>query len=584
MSTLSPATPTASDMLKELLKQAHAGQPLWLPDVREAFAGSEDGTQLVLRLKSFDGKTRDFEHRLPRWQDDAERTLVRDYLCATIYNTMAVCGGCKMDFFVDLNEEESIALLREVEHGFQITASERRGLGKVVNIANRMGKAFGERRFSFTICDIADYSIESEKDDGRLPLADTLRGLRREAERANCVGVDVGGTDIKLAASKYGRLVAVKEYDWNPAAYSTVAQIIEPILLLTRLMRACIAADGADEALVRALRKDATDAEMAETVAAAEARFDANVLDAVGVSFPDIVLRDRIVGGETPKTDGVRRNPDVDYEAEFARLGALKDRLLPLCRGEGRCHIANDGNIAAFTAAMELACGGASDAVARGVVAHSLGTDLGTGWLNASGEVPQLPLELYDAWVDLGSLSAAALSPEDLRSTRSENSGLPGARRYLGQAAAYRLAYALDPRLLDGFTEETDGVLRIRTQPEDLRKPCLEHLMQKASEGEGSAGEIFRQIGRHLAIVSREMEYLLQPETDTRFLYGRFVKAERCFALLREGCAETAPHIRLENGGEDLANTPLMRRLAEREDVTVAQFAQAVGSIYFALT
>ena len=576
--------PTASDMLKEMLKQAHAGQPLWLPDVREAFAGSEEGVRLVLRLKSFDGKTRDFEYRLPRWQDDAERALVRDCLCAAIYNAMAVCGGWEMDFFLNLNEKGPVDLLREIERIFRDSASERRGLGKVLCTANRMGNAFGEKQFSFSIYDMKDYSAESGKHtDGSL-LADTLRGLCREAEHANCVGVDVGGTDIKLAASKYGRLAAVKEYDWNPAAYSTVDQIIEPILLLTRLMRACIAVDGADEALIRALRRDATDAEMAEAVSAAEVRIDADVLDAVGVSFPDIVLRDRIVGGETPKTGGVRRNPNVDYETEFARLGALKDRLLPLCRGEGRCHIANDGSIAAFTAAMELACGGASDAVARGVVAHSLGTDLGTGWLDARGKVPQLPLELYDVWVDLGSLSAAALPPEDLRSTRSENSGLPGARRYVGQAAAYRLAYELDPRLLDGFTEERDGVLRIRTQPEDLRKPCLEHLMQKASEGDPNAEEIFRQIGRHLAVVSRELGYLLHPETDTRFLYGRFVKSERCFALLREGCAEIMPHICLENGGEELADTPLMRGLAERQDVTVAQFAQAVGSIYFALT
>ena len=30
--------------------------------------------------------------------------------------------------------------------------------------------------------------------------------------------------------------------------------------------------------------------------------------------------------------------------------------------------------------------------------------------------------------------------------------------------------------------------------------------------------------------------------------------------------------------------TPLMQALAERPDVTVAQFGQAVGAIYFALT
>jgi hypothetical protein len=107
--------------------------------------------------------------------------------------------------------------------------------------------------------------------------------------------------------------------------------------------------------------------------------------------------------------------------------------------------------------------------------------------------------------------------------------------------------------------------------------------MRAAAGGDPGAGEVFRQIGRNLAVVSRELDYLLHPETDARWLFGRFVKSERCFALLREGFAEGAPRLRLENGGDALAETPLMRQLAARADATVAQFAQAVGAIYYAL-
>lgn len=576
--------PTASDMLKELLKKARAAQPLWLSGVRAAFEEAADGTPLVLRLRSFDGKTREFKLRLPRWDNADERDLVRDYLCATVYNAMSVCGGYELCFLIDPDEKAAVDLLNELPLLFQISQSQRHGLGKVVSIANRMGHAFGEKGFSFTIADIKDYKASvAAHVNTRTSLADTLRSVCTQAQSANCVGVDVGGTDIKLAASVRGRLVAVKEYDWNPAAFRTAEELIAPIMLLTRLMRACIAAGGAEGALARALNKDANAEEMAHAVAETEARLDTDVLDAVGVSFPDIVLHDRIVGGETPKTGGIRRNSTVDYETEFAKLGTLRDRLLDLCRGKGNCCILNDGSMAAYTAAMELACGGTPEAVAQGVVAHSLGTDLGTGWLDAHGNIPQLPLELYDTWLDLGSFPSAALPPEDLRSTRNENSGLRGARRYLGQSAAYRLAWELDPRLLDGFVEEKCGVLRIVTEPDDLRKPCLEHLMQKATAGDTVAEEIFRQIGRNLAEVSRELNHLLHPETDIRFLFGRFVKSEHCFALLREGFAEGMPQIHLENGGEDLANTPLMRQLAQRPDVTVAQFAQAVGALYFAL-
>ena len=98
-----------------------------------------------------------------------------------------------------------------------------------------------------------------------------------------------------------------------------------------------------------------------------------------------------------------------------------------------------------------------------------------------------------------------------------------------------------------------------------------------------AAEEIFRRIGRHLAQVNREMDFILHPETQTRYLYGRFVKRARCFALIREGCAEVLPGLRLVAADENLACSPLMRQLAQREGVTVAQFGQAVGAIYFAL-
>ncbi len=573
-------------MLRDMLITARAGQPLWLPDVRASFAAEADGAPLMLRLRSFDGKTRTWEHRLPRWHDGEERALVRDYLCATIYNTLSTCGGDALYLYADTADADVSALLAELPELFQMDAPRRCGLGKVVSIAERMSRAFGGDGFAFRVCALREFVPVSPEPE-RMPggLAPRLRALCDAAAGKNLVGIDVGGTDIKLAASKQGRLVAVKEYDWNPALFTTAEEIAAPILLLARLMRACIASDGTDEMLARALRKDASEAEMEAAVAAAEEKLDVGVLDAVGLSFPDIVLHDRIVGGETPKTDGIRRNRAVDYKTEFAGLSALRERLLPLCRGAGRCRIVNDGNIAAFTAAMELACGGADARIAHGVFAHSLGTDLGTGWLDARGAIPQMPLELYDLWLDLGSAPSAALPPADLRSTRNENSGLPGARRYMGQAAAYRMAYELDPRLLDGFTEEKNGVLRIRTAPEDLRKPCLEHLMRCAGDGNAAAQEVFRRIGENLAVVSREAEYLLRTGTDARFLFGRFVKSERCFELLCEGFSRGgAGNVTLENGGGDLAETPLMRQLAQREDVTVAQFAQAVGGFYFALT
>ena len=99
--------------------------------------------------------------------------------------------------------------------------------------------------------------------------------------------------------------------------------------------------------------------------------------------------------------------------------------------------------MAAFTAAMELSAEEKPAALQDGLIAHTLGTDLGTGWLQCDGSIPPFPLELYDLILDVGNLPASSVPPEDLRSIRNENSGLPGARRYLGQSAAFRLAQEL---------------------------------------------------------------------------------------------------------------------------------------------
>ena len=108
--------------------------------------------------------------------------------------------------------------------------------------------------------------------------------------------------------------------------------------------------------------------------------------------------------------------------------------------------------------------------------------------------------------------------------------------------------------------------------------------MRMAEAGDADACAVFREIGASLAAVTREMQFLLRPETDARYLFGRFVKRPGVFALLKEGFCGSIPWIDLIPSDEGLANTPLMRALAALPSVTVAQFGQAVGSMYFALT
>ena len=239
--------------------------------------------------------------------------------------------------------------------------------------------------------------------------------------------------------------------------------------------------------------------------------------------------------------------------------------------------------MAAYTAAMELAHSERATLVQNGVFAHSLGTDLGAGWLNAAGEIPEYSLELYDSIVDLGSWVSRDYAPDDLRCVRNENSGLCTVRRYLGQAGVFRMAWNAEPALLDGFTVRDGDKLLIRSAPEDMRKPCLEHIMAKAEQGDAAAEGIFRAVGRALAHMTAEAALLLEPETDMRFLFGRFVKRRRCFEQICEGFAVVLPGVTLAAADSGLACTPLMRQLDAMPDVTVAQFGQAVGAVYYGL-
>lgn len=580
-----------SSVLNLWLAEAKADSPVWLDEVSRACADDADCSRVIIEITAFNGEKRAYTRFFPSWTGADGERFVREYLCACVFNVLSAVGGSRLTIYHDPENVPLSALIDELNEIFQLCAPYRTGYGKPINEAERICAFLRLPPFQMEKRSIADYCpTEERKIIAECDLAEHLRQIAQSVNQGVHCGIDVGGTDIKLALAIDGELVCTREYDWNPAEYDRAELLVEPILRLTRVMRACaveyLHSGALSASLKSALDKATGDEELANILETEETKYSGSldVLDSVGLSYPDVVLRDAIVGGETPKTQGMRNNPALDYDTEFAKITALKTALEALCRAPGHVRVTNDGNMAAYTAAMELANCEFSDAVGRGVLAHSLGTDLGTGWLDASGNIPEMTLELYDCIVDLGSWPSRELSPLDLRCVRNENSGLAGVRRYLGQAAVYRMAYSLQPALLDGFIERRGDVLAIRTEPEDMRKPCLEHIMTEAERGNTAAEEIFRQVGCNLAHVTRDAASLLRPETDTRFIFGRFVKRPRCFELICEGFAEVEPRVTLTAADSDLAYTKLMRALGASETATVAQFGQAVGAIYYGMT
>lgn len=543
-------------LLAELIAAAERDEPLWLPDLRERFSGLEKKDDIILKLLLLDGTEREFVYSVPEWETESERSFLAEYLASSFYNALSALGGESRIVYDESSEKlralvsEALSCVRSDEFGFSRILRETERISRLTEEC-RVSSGEADRAGSLPAENSGTSGQSGHRADQSLMLDGILRNTVREALQGVRAGIDIGGTDIKLAVSVDGQLVRTMEYDWNPSSFTTAEEIIAPVLMLTREL---LEKTGADS------------------------------FDGIGLSFPDVVMFDRICGGETPKTEGIRKNRDVDYEEEFLRLAGLGDRLSALCVPGGKVRAANDGSVAAFTAAVELAFSGEASGIANGCFSHALGTSLGTGWIKKSGELPLIPLEFYDSVIDLGSRGKSLLPTEDIRCPRS-SSGARSADRYLGQASAFRYAAEEAPELLEEFTESRktasgESCQVMISSPKDMRKPCLEFLMREAEKGNPRAGRVFFRIGESLGIISREIRYYLRPETDLRFIFGRFAKYPEVFSLLKSGFDTVLPEVSLIRADEDLAFSPLMHSLAERKGVTVAQFGQAVGAIY----
>ena len=123
----------------------------------------------------------------------------------------------------------------------------------------------------------------------------------------------------------------------------------------------------------------------------------------------------------------------------------------------------------------------------------------------------------------------------------------------------------------------------VPTEPVDQRKPFLEHMMRlPARENDETNAKIWREIGEALAVTQLECQRILEPGCDERFLFGRLVKNPRCFALIVEGARRIKRDAAFTVAGTGMANTPLMKALESHPQYTVAQFAQAIGAVYYA--
>ena len=603
-------------------------ETLYISTVRDRFAGLPKNERMAVRavLTLVDGTVREFPLALPR---SGDRDFLTEYFRAEVYNILINLGGERLDFYID--DAPSLRdFVEEAIGAFHVerTLADRKGYGIAVNVIDRMLRALKPgTQFEFAVRPITELDSKGGLSTDATESTDAATGPERTGGGAGdaasgvfqqiaanlegkaICGIDIGGSDIKAVLAVDGSLIALKEYDWFPEKYATAEEILDPILMMVRLLRASASlatAQSIDDEPRRNLLadhaavidKDAAFQEIAHWVETAEDLIgnDLIQIDAVGLCFPDVVVKDKVVGGEVTKTRGMRNNRARDYETEFTKLTNLDDRLLELCKPGAVVKNINDGPMAAFTAAVELAAGDDPEIVERGVFAHTLGTELGTGWVTSSGKIPEIPLETYNLILDLGSRSEKRFPADDVRSVNNFNTGLKGSiQRFASQSGVFRLALKLlsgcRDDLIQGFydggylsearIDGTDG-LEVPVQPKDMRKAFLEHIMSLVkSESDDCVKDVFRQVGAAMGVAWHETQRILEPECSERILFGRLVKRKECLRLMEEGAKALYPKIEFSVADEELANTSLMKQLAEHPHYTVAQFAQAIGAVYY---
>lgn len=584
-------------MLQEFLNRANRDESVYIDEVQNCFSGEPCVIRCALEM-TLGGEKR-FDIRIP-WIDSNDVQafeFLKEYVYARIYNTICTLGGVSMHLIVSRDDGQAQSLLQNLNQDFMVDAprSGRTGYGKCLNVTDRVNAAEGKGPFKFYIS-YEDKVSSYQEQQQNVDAIGVFRKAVVSAQSGLYCGIDIGGTDIKLIGAKDGKICAVKEFDWNPAAFTTCEQLMGPILLLVRIVRAAVSiSDGGtleQQTLVaQLLDKDAPINRMKVLIKELEAVTPLRELDGIGVSFPDVVIDNMIVGGETLKTKGIRE-ASSDYEQEFAKLRQLELQLKEFCKESGNVRMGNDGSLAAYTAAVEWAWESEHrDKVSNGVFAHTLGTELGSGWIDEGGKIPQFPLEIYNCIIDIGAYPSRRYNAQDVRSVRNFNTGLCGTlQKYTSQYGAYRFAARLLKEnaekeyeaLFDkGYLTKNDDGLFVVMQPKDMRKALLEYLMANACEGQTEMEQIFCEIGRCLYAAWYVAEDILNPVAKSRVLFGRFVKREPCFRLIEQGIHTQAP-IEIYAADSSLAYTPLMLDLEHDPIHTVAQFGQAVGAVYFA--
>jgi len=581
-------------------------RPLFLTDLQASIERlPAEARQAVVLHHVVDAQGR---HRLLRFEVprgpllEQQAELWQRYVLAMVNNMIVSFGGVSLTIHLDTADRVLLDLCERAIAAFDLGAERncRSGCGVYINYTNRMNRFLGLGRFSMRCADIRTFTEPDPARTFRLyepgDEAAELSLLRRSATELDgkCLcSLDVGGNSIKAAVVSNGEILLVKEHKWYPTGCRCADEMNGPQLLLIRflgLMTRLLRSGAPIMEFEGAMSPTACCEALEAACAALEARgfYAEGTFDALVIGFPDIVVGNKIAGGESFKHLGMKTNPDVDYEEEFAKTSCLDDLARRYVREGGPVIVLNDGNAASYVTSVEQAfLPGGGVICEHGMFANTIGTEMGTGFISRAGTIQNVPLEGFQHIIDLGSLRAASYPAVDVRSINSMNTALPGTvQKYISQLGLFRMAITelikTDPQFVEGLISDglliraADGALRVAVSPIDQRGRLTHLLIGLIDQGNPAVSNAFRTMGKALGVLI-DLDRAIFPEIAcTRLLSGGIVSSDKAFALILRGLKQHNPAYEALRLDEETMTSPLLRRMKKEQ----RSFNVAIASAY----
>lgn len=606
-------------------------QPLYIHTVMVRYQEliPEQSTEMILHLLlDREGLCKTLRFRMPSGSGEPigpDSTAAR-YLLARLNNLLVTFGGIRLTIYSDRSNGRINRLIQETLAHFDLDRlkNNRTGIGSIINYINRINQVTGAPAFEVALRDLAEFADAGAVHEYRLPCAPDraaadhiLQAAATELSGKMFLGLDIGGNSIKGAIVEDGRIVLLKTYAWFPALFTEADELVGPIVRLARFF-ARIAAywkshdrtlpdlapfifeecASLDEILASLDDPGVTDAapgtgepgscEPGTDAKAADPAL--RIFDGVVAGFPDIIVANKIAGGETYKQRGIRNAHPDDYECELARMATLDELLGAFVKPGGIVKMLNDGSLASFVVSVEQSFDPDSSLDQYGLFAFTIGTEMGAGYISRLGSVLDMPLECYNYIIDLGNDSYMDYHENDVRSIRNFNTRIPGTvQKYVSQTGLIRLALQgmarlgeptlqqlIDHELLT-YDPDSDRLL-VRSEPVDCRGPLTRRLIDWLVTGSESVRQAYREIGTCLGVVIDEVRFLFPELSPHKFLSGGLVNEPDCFRTLCDALSRYNPAYGLRRLDTARSFVPLLKTLSRQQ----ANYTVAVGACFLA--